>query len=113
MSSLAAKKQLDFLEIAWQNLDREVKQAEQLALNLATKDSIHYQEKLELRGHLINLASRCAQAAIIASSGAANYLETNAARVYREALLFAVSGQTEDVMEISIRKLLNFDYLGV
>ena len=113
LSSLAAKKQLDFLEIAWQNLDREVKQAEQLALNLATKDSIHYQEKLELRGHLINLASRCAQAAIIASSGAANYLETNAARVYREALLFAVSGQTEDVMEISIRKLLNFDYLGV
>lgn len=108
LSSLAINKQLGFLKESWQNLHGEAKRAEQLAIDLTAKDSGFYPEKLQLRADLINLAQRCAQGAIIASSGAANYLETGAARVYREALLFSVSGQTKEVMEASIRKLLNY-----
>jgi hypothetical protein len=65
-----------------------------------------YEDKLQLRSWAINLAGHCSQAAVIASSGAANYQDHIAGRVYREALLFSVSGQTRDVMAASLKKLL-------
>ena len=106
--SLADKKQFDCLTAACQSFHREIQDAERQAIALGTSDLVDYQEKLQLRGTLINLAQRCAQAATIASSGAANCLETSAARIYREALLFGVSGQTKDVMKVSLDKLLKY-----
>jgi len=103
--SLAAKKQLDFVGESWQSLHQEATLSKERAIALASQDS-PYQQRLELRAKLINLAQRCSMAAVIASSGAANYLNSSAARVYREALLFSVSGQTTDVMEASLKKLI-------
>lgn len=103
----AEKKQLDFIQESWQSLSLEVEQWQTQAITLADNQNTPYQQKLELRAKIINLAQRCSMAAAIASSGAANYLHSNAARVYREALLFSVSGQTTDVMEASLRKLLS------
>ncbi len=105
--ALAKKKQLNFLQESWQYLNLEVEQYKQKAVDLASQNTTSYNQKLQLRADAINLAQRCSQAAVIASSGAANYLSSNAARVYREALLFSVSGQTTDVMEESIKRVIN------
>ena len=103
--SLANKKRLNFVRQSWQSLHQEATQNRDKAIALASQDS-PYQQRLELRSKLIDLAQRCSMAAVIASSGAANYLHSSAARVYREALLFSVSGQTTDVMETSLRQLI-------
>ena len=101
---LAQKKQLSFIQESWQSLHREATQKKARAIALASKNT-PYESRLKLRVQLIDLARRCSMAAVIASSGGANYLNSNAARVYREALLFSVSGQTTDVMEKSLRRL--------
>jgi hypothetical protein len=65
-----------------------------------------FEQKLKLRAQTINLAQRCTHAAIIASSGAANVMEHPAQRVYREALMFTVFGQTTAGMEATLEQLL-------
>ncbi|AIE85639.1 acyl-CoA dehydrogenase family protein [Fimbriimonas ginsengisoli] len=62
-------------------------------------------ERLRVRAWAIELAVRCAHAAIAASSGAANSLSHPAQRVYREALVYTVSAQTTAVMEATVRRL--------
>ena len=51
----------------------------------------------QLRAHAVALAGRCAQAVIAAIGGAANALSHPAQRLYREALVFTVTGQTPEV----------------
>jgi alkylation response protein AidB-like acyl-CoA dehydrogenase len=68
--------------------------------------SAPFPHRLQLRGSAIHLAGRCAQAAIIAASGAANVLSHPAQRVYREAMLFSVTGQTAEVMAESLGRLI-------
>ena len=53
-----------------------------------------YEKKMALRGQAIAHMNQCAQAAMIASGGAANALSHPARRIYSEALVFSVSGQT-------------------
>lgn len=53
----------------------------------------------------IDLALRCAAAAVVSSSGAGNSVEHPAQRVYREALVFSVSAQTGPIMEATLRRL--------
>jgi kynurenine formamidase len=67
--------------------------------------SIDFQRKLYLRAWAIDLATRIAHAAVTVSSGAANYMHNNAQRVYREALVFTVTGQTRDVMAATLKRL--------
>ena len=106
LAVLENKKQLDFLQSTWRSLYEEVQQCEQQIMAVVLDAKITYEKKLKLRIEAINLAQRCTMAAVIASSGAANYLQSSAARVYREALLFSVSGQTIDVMRGSLLQLL-------
>ncbi|HEY9807823.1 MAG TPA: acyl-CoA dehydrogenase family protein [Halomicronema sp.] len=61
---------------------------------------------LQLRAWAIDLASRCATAAVTVSGGAANHKDHAAQRVYREALVFTVSGQTTAVMEATLCRLV-------
>lgn len=61
--------------------------------------------KLKLRAWSIELAARCAHAAVIVSSGAANSASHPAQRVYREALVFSVAGQTNAVLEATLEQL--------
>ncbi len=63
--------------------------------------------RLKLRAQAIDLAFKCSQAGVIAAGGGGNYLIHPAQRVYREALLCALSGQTRDVMEASLQGLVN------
>ena len=108
LQTIAEKKQLEFLNESWQALFEEVERSEREAIALIDHEGTTYQQRLDSRTKAIDLALRCSQAAVIASSGAANYFESSAGRVYREALLFSVSGQTNDVMEASLRNLCKF-----
>ena len=64
-----------------------------------------YNQCLQLRAWTIDLAVRCAHAAVAVSRGAANYNTHAAQRVYREALAFTVFGQTTAVMEATLSRL--------
>ena len=64
-----------------------------------------YDQKLALRGKAISLMNTAAQAAIISASGAANTLGHPAQRIYRESLLFSVSGQTNEGAIASLESL--------
>lgn len=63
-------------------------------------------ERLQIRASAIDLAVRCAHAAITASSGAANSLAHPAQRIYREALVYTVSAQTTDIMRATLERLV-------
>lgn len=64
-----------------------------------------FEERLKLRVWSIELAMRCAQAAVVVSSGAANLKQHPAQRVYREALVFSVAGQTTAVLEATVDRI--------
>lgn len=62
--------------------------------------------RLRVRAWAIDLAFRCAQAAVVASSGASNSLQHPAQRVYREALVFSVSAQTSSIRDATLERLV-------
>lgn len=62
-------------------------------------------QRLRLRAWAIELAVRCGHGAVIVSRGAANFVGHPAQRVYGEALVFSVSGQSEGVMRASLERL--------
>lgn len=63
------------------------------------------EERLHVRAWAIELAVRCAHAAIAATSGGANQLSHPAQRLYREALVYTVSAQTTPIMEATLARL--------
>ena len=65
-----------------------------------------FEDDLKLRVWAINLAQKCSKAALIVSSGAANYYHHPAQRVYKEARLFSVFAQTTDIMKASLEQLI-------
>jgi alkylation response protein AidB-like acyl-CoA dehydrogenase len=101
-----AKKGLLFLKKTFDSLDRELTNCSQAIFKALDCDRQTFEAKLQLRAWAINLAGRCTQAAVIASSGAANSLQHPAQRVYREALMFAIFGQTTAVMKATLEQLL-------
>ena len=109
LQTIAEKKQLAFLPESRQALLQKVEQHQAQAIALMSENDTTYQQKLNWRVAAINLAQRCSQAAVVASGGAANYAHSHAGRVYREALLFSVSGQTTDVMAASLKQLSDFN----
>lgn len=106
LKAIAHKKSLLFLEESWLSLQSEVKESESKAIAFIGDRNVSYEQKLQLRARTIELAQRCSCGAVVASSGAANYLYSDAGRVYRDALLFSVSGQTTDVMQASLNLLV-------
>lgn len=105
LQAIAKTKQLEFIQESWQSLHQEVVEKEQEVVFSLSDNQATYQQQLQLRIETIDLAQRCSQAAVIASSGAANYLDSSAGRVYREAMLFSVSGQTTEIMAASLESL--------
>jgi alkylation response protein AidB-like acyl-CoA dehydrogenase len=103
---------LDIVEAVTQQKSIAVQQAliDELAacrdaIYTAQPKSPHFETNLNLRAWSIELAVRCAHAAIVVSSGAANSTSHPAQRVYREALVFSVSGQTNAVLEATLEQL--------
>jgi alkylation response protein AidB-like acyl-CoA dehydrogenase len=89
----------------WASLEQEVSQCDRAMFAAISDDLINYEQKLPLRAKAIELAVRCAHAAVIVSGGTASLQDSTAGRIYREALLFSVFGQTFDVMEASLVRL--------
>lgn len=106
----AAKKQSDRAHEVHRALVAELDDCRaQIAAAQATsangESDVTTDEKLQLRAWAVDLAYRCAQAAVIASSGVANSLAHPAQRIYREALVFSVSAQTREIMEACLNRL--------
>lgn len=97
-----SKKEFSFIAQAFELLSQELSNC-RTAIRQAQQDcNISLDKRLQLRAWAIDLAVRCAHAAVTVSSGAANYSNHAAQRVYREALVFTVTGQTTAVMEATL-----------
>lgn len=106
LEKLCHKKKLEVIKDAYDFFKEELSRlSEEIFRALEGDDS--FEAKLALRVKAINLANRCGQGAAIASGGAANERFNPASRVYREALVFSVSGQTRDSLEGCLKLLLN------
>lgn len=98
-------KPLPFIREAYDRLSAELDACrDRLAASQAHGEETT-EERLRLRAHAIDLAVRCAHAAIAASSGAANSVNHPAQRVYREALVYTVSAQTTAIMQATLERL--------
>ena len=107
---------IDALTVALKRRGIEHAIAQQLAMKLAwlkmdaprvmALSGEAYAQKLALRGRAIALMNTCARAATLAASGAANGAEHPTQRIYKESLVFSVSGQTTDVAIASLNSLL-------
>ncbi|OKH46480.1 cyclase [Calothrix sp. HK-06] len=101
----ARKKNLSFVTNAYVSLQDELNDCRVAIRDALVSKDISFARKLDLRAWAIELTTRIAHAAITVSSGAANYKHHNAQRVYREALICTVTGQTRDVMAATLEKL--------
>ncbi len=108
---------IDALKISLNRRSIDHAIAQQLALKLAwlqmdlprvaALSGEAYAQKMALRGQAISLMNTCAQAAIIAASGAANLANHPTQRIYKESLVFSVSGQTTGGAIASLDSLLS------
>lgn len=101
----AEKKPLPFIGDTWHALERQLSQTRDTIFAEQVHPTRTFARRVQLRANAITLAVRCAHAAVTASSGAANSLHHPAQRVYREAMLFSVSGQTTAVMEATLGQI--------
>lgn len=102
----AERKGLPFLADAWKQLDAELEACRNATVDARQVGEETTDERLRIRAWGIDLAVRCAHAAVAASSGAANSLAHPAQRVYREALVYTVSAQTSAIMEATLARLV-------
>ncbi|MEG4145252.1 acyl-CoA dehydrogenase family protein [Microcoleus sp. Pol12B5] len=105
IAAAAAAKNSPFITAACQKLEQKL---DRLKQNFPQSQHSSKAEQLALRSQAIDLAVRCGHAAVAVSSGAANGVLHPAGRVYREALVYTVSGQTKDVMEATLDRLIEF-----
>ncbi len=107
LRAAAEKKGLPFLNTALVALDEELRRCR--AATREAQGQVHLEEateeRLRVRAWAIDLAVRCAHAAVTASSGAANSIHHPAQRIYREALVYTVSAQTPPIMQATLQRL--------
>lgn len=106
VKKVAQTKQLDFINEGFNHLNEELNYCQEKIQTAITINSRSFEDDLKLRVWAINLAQRCANAAVIVSSGAANYYNHAAQRVYKEALVFTVFGQTTDIMKATLEQMV-------
>lgn len=102
-----SQKQFSFIAQAFELLSQELSSCRTAIRQAQQNDNISWDKRLQLRAWAVDLAVRCAHAAVTVSSGAANYSNHAAQRVYREALVFTVTGQTTAVMEATLAFLVS------
>lgn len=105
IESALQTKSLPVIAAALTALQQELNHCRTAIRQLQKNTHAQLSKKLQLRAWAIDLATRIAHAAVTVSSGAANYLHHPAQRVYREALVFTVTGQTSAVMEATLERL--------
>ena len=69
-------------------------------------------ERLEFRARSLDLASRAANAVVIARAGGSMMMDSSAGRRAREALFLFVQAQTADTRQASIRQVLSLSALA-
>lgn len=107
MESALQKKPFPFIQAAFESLNEELRECRNKIRELDRQSaSVELSVKLKLRAWTIDLATRIAHACVTVSSGAANYSHHDAQRIYREALVFTVTGQTSAVMEATLARLV-------
>ncbi|BAY48602.1 cyclase family protein [Scytonema sp. HK-05] len=107
LESVARTKSLSFITNAFDSLQQELKNCRTAVQEAQNNSGLELSERLELRAWAIDLAARIAHAAVTVSSGAALHSSHDAQRVYREALVFTVTGQTRAVMEATLLRLIS------
>jgi alkylation response protein AidB-like acyl-CoA dehydrogenase len=95
-----------FISEAADALEREVHQCRERLQAAQAMGEETTEEKLQLRAWAIDLAGRCAHAAVTASGGAANSRDHSAQRILREALVFTVSAQTEPIQKATLERFV-------
>lgn len=93
---------LPSLEKVYLKLEEEEKLLRERMFSGITNPDTEFTEKLKLRVEAIHLAHRCTLACIISSKGSASLVDNTANRLYREALVYSVSGQTQWVLAESL-----------
>lgn len=100
------KRGFPFIREAAESLGEELRNCRAAILDAIIGDEKYgFSEQVKLRARAIALAVRCAHAAVTVSAGAANLSDRPAGRVYREALVFTVSGQTQPLMEATLSEI--------
>ncbi|AFY40397.1 acyl-CoA dehydrogenase domain-containing protein [[Leptolyngbya] sp. PCC 7376] len=66
----------------------------------------NFEQQLALRIQVVAIAQEYAQIALISSGGAGNLLSHPAQRLYREALMFSVFGQTSTIRNATLQTLI-------
>lgn len=99
------KRGFPFIREAAESLGEELGSCRATILEAIKDEKYGFSEKVKLRARAIALAVRCAHAAVTVSAGAANLSDRAAGRVYREALVFTVSGQTQPLMEATLSEI--------
>lgn len=107
LESVARTKSLSFITNAFDSFQQELRNCRTAVEEAQNNSGLELAERLELRAWAIDLAARIAHAAVTVSSGAAIYSSHDAQRVYREALVFTVTGQTRAVMEATLLRLIS------
>jgi predicted house-cleaning noncanonical NTP pyrophosphatase (MazG superfamily) len=87
---------------SYAQLKQQTESLQQKMLEIIINPNDNFEQKLNLRVEAISLAHRCAIAAIISSKGEANQESHCANRIYREALVYSVSGQTIPILTNSL-----------
>jgi kynurenine formamidase/alkylation response protein AidB-like acyl-CoA dehydrogenase len=107
LESVARTKSLSFITNAFDSLQQELRNCRTAVQEAQNNSGLELAERLELRAWAIDVAARIAHAAVTVSSGAALHSSHDAQRVYREALVFTVTGQTRAVMEATLLRLIS------
>ncbi len=106
IEATSQQKSLPCIADALASLQQELHQCRTAIREAQQNPGQELYEKLRLRSWAIELANRIAHAAVTVSGGAANYSHNNAQRIYREALVFTVTGQTTAVMAATLERLV-------
>lgn len=105
MRSVYQKKRIEAITQAADVLEEELNRCRDEAY-AAMEGKDDSARSLNARAWAIELAARCAHAAVVASSGQGNSVDHPAQRVYREALVFAVLAQTKPILEASLERVI-------
>lgn len=107
LAAVAEKKSNPAVQAAYKALSQELNDVNS-AIGVAMQDASQEttQARLDARAWAIEFAVRAAQATIAATGGSANSLAHPAQRLYREALVYTVSAQTQPIMEATLRRLV-------
>lgn len=105
IESATNTKSLPFIDKAFVSLQQELSNCRAAIRKAQEYSEVELEKKLQLRAWAIDLATRIACAAVTVSGGTANYMHHPAQRVYRELLVFTVTGQTSAIMEATLERL--------